>query len=171
MHIREIKSADFEPPSHWTHKGVPQYSNGQPPRWADTHLWDVIRLGDVVIMHSRGRWGTALVTKIGRKNLTASYVTEGGIASSTVPNVTNKSVPIGECYRGETGRIWQNWHVPTDDDLPEPVRVRLGSSHELASGSPNPGKYQDPFTSGDFEDFRRRVTEPVLEKVWREISG
>jgi hypothetical protein len=152
MHIRELKPADWAPPSHWMNKGVPQRANGpdrgQPPRWADTHLWDAIRLGDVVIMHSRGRWGTALVTKIGRKNLTASYVTEGGIASSTVPNVTNKSVPIGECYRAETARVWQNWHVPSDDDLPQAVNERLGRSHEPASGSSGPTRLAAMFTLG-----------------------
>lgn len=178
MHIRELKPVDWAP-KHWMNIGVPQQDDGQPPMWADGHLsGGLIRLGDVVIMHSRGRWGTAFVTKISRKNLTASYVTEGGIQASSkyvrvpkVPNVTNKSVPISECYRAEQCRIWRNWHVPTDDDLPQAVNERLGKSHEPASGSPNPGKYQDPFTSGDFEDFRRRVTEPVLEKVWREISG
>ena len=170
MHIRELKPVDWQPGAGIFPQGLfhlKALAKGE----LNNPYMPLIQLGDVVIMHSRGRWGTALVTKIGRKNLTASYVTEGGIASSTVPNVTNKSVPIRDCFMSDKARVWQNWHVPTDDDLPQAVNERLGKSHEPASGSPNPGKYQDPFTSGDFEDFRRRVTEPVLEKVWREISG
>ncbi len=158
MHIREMKPADWAP-KHWMNKGVPQQDDGQPPMWGDGYLlaesFAFIRLGDVVIVHSRGRWGTALVTKIGRKNLTASYVTEGGIQASykyvrvpKVPNVTNKSVAIGECYRAEQSRIWRNWYVPSDDDLPQAVNERLGSTHKPASGSPGPTRLAAMFTLG-----------------------
>ena len=145
MHIREMKPADWAP-GHWMTHGVPRQDDGQPPIWrggGGNLATGLILLGDVVIMHSRGRWGTALVTKISRKNLTASYVTEGGIQASCKnrwdpkgPNVTNKSVPISECYLANTSRIWRNWHVPTDNDLPQAVHKRLGRRHKPASGSP-----------------------------------
>ena len=63
MHIRELR------PKNWDPYNV--LGTGHQQLLLSSQL-DPVRLGDVVVMHSRGRWGTALVTKIGRKNLTAS---------------------------------------------------------------------------------------------------
>lgn len=158
MHIRELKPVDWQPGGDAFPQGlfhVKALALGE----LNNPYMPLIQLGDVVVMHSRGRWGTALVTKIGRKNLTASYVTEGGIASSTVPNVTNKSVPIRDCFMSDkvraaqqrrigVARVWQNWHVPSDDDLPQAVNERLGKTHKPASGSPGPTRLAAMFPLG-----------------------
>ena len=38
-----------------------------------------VALGDIVAIHSRGQYRTAVVTKIGKTNVTTSYITAGGI--------------------------------------------------------------------------------------------
>jgi len=140
MHIRELR------PKNWDPYNV--LGTGHQQLLLSSQL-DPVRLGDVVVMHSRGRWGTALVTKIGRKNLTASYVTRGGIDSRPrFPNVTNKSVPIGGCWRTDPARVWSDWHVPSDDDLPQAVNDRVGKSHNPASGSPGPTRLAAMFPLG-----------------------
>ena len=147
MHIRELKPVEWQPGGDAFPQGlfhVKALALGE----LNNPYMPLIQLGDVVVMHSRGRWGTALVTKIGRKNLTASYVTEGGIASSTVPNVTNKSVPIRDCYMADAARVWSDWHVSSDDDLPQAVNERLGKTHKPASGSPGPTRLAAMFPLG-----------------------
>ena len=147
MHIREPMPKDWVLPSHWSDKAGVPHQGVEPPRWS--HTAELIRLGDVVIMHSRGRWGTALVTKIGRKNLTASYVTQGGIDSRPrFPNVTNKSVPIDDCYRADTARVWKDWRAEGDESLPQSVQNRLYRSHEPASGAPGPARLEAMFPLG-----------------------
>lgn len=42
-----------------------------------------VALGDIVAIHSRGQYRTAVVTKIGKTNVTTSYITEGGIKEAT----------------------------------------------------------------------------------------
>jgi hypothetical protein len=151
MHIRKLKPKDWEPYGTFP-QGVLHVQAVQ-RGITDSPYLPLIRLGDVVVMHSRGRWGTALVTKIGHKNLTASYVTQGGIDSRPrFPNVTNKSVPIKECFGADETldelRVWLDWHVPTDDDLPQAVNERLGETHDPASGSPGPTRLAAMFTLG-----------------------
>lgn len=41
-----------------------------------------LRLGQVAIFHSRGQYRTGVVTKIGRTNIKASYMTPGGLADA-----------------------------------------------------------------------------------------
>ena len=159
MHIRELKPVDWQPGGDAFPQGlfhVKALTLGE----LNNPYMPLIQLGDVVVMHSRGRWGTALVTKIGRKNLTASYVTQGGIDSRPrFPNVTNKSVPIRDCYMSDkvraaqqrrigVARVWQNWHVPSDDDLPQAVNERLGKTHKPASGAPGPIRLAAMFPLG-----------------------
>ena len=178
---------------------------------------DDVRVGDVIMMNSRGRHGTALVTKVGRTNLTGSYVTVGGLKNARPYGdnrgvfVTNKVTKITDCWKADPAQVWGNFSMPLDEQLPEQVRrtlenpwvsltvnyqdewdnyrfndygwsfVRTPNGEETAykhdeipEGSTvliGPGKYQDPFTSGDFEDFRRKVTLPVFDSMMREIFG
>jgi len=136
MHIREVKPKDWSPlgtfPAGLLHLKMRPQSERFPDRFP------IINLGDVIMVHSRGRWGTALITKIGSKNLTASYITKSGIASKTIPNVTNKSVPIEDCFGVDIGHVCETWHVPSDDDLPQEVSDRMMETHKPMSGSPGP---------------------------------
>ena len=147
MHIRELKPKDWEPYGTFP-QGV-LHALAVQRGITDSPYLPLIRLGDVVVMHSRGRWGTALVTKIGRKNLTASYVTQGGIdRRPRFPNVTNKSVPIDDCYRADTARVWKDWRAEGDESLPQSVQDRLYRSHEPASGAPGPARLEAMFPLG-----------------------
>ena len=49
------------------------------PAGEPTPISDVA-LGDIVVIHSRGQYRSGLVTKVGKTNVTASYITAGGIA-------------------------------------------------------------------------------------------
>ena len=147
MHIRELKPKDWEPYGTFP-QGV-LHALAVQRGITDSPYLPLIRLGDVVVMHSRGRWGTALVTMIGRKILTASYVTRGGIDSRPrFPNVTNKSVPIKECFGADGALLWSDWHVPSDDDLPLAVNERVGETHKPSVGSPGPTRLAAMFTLG-----------------------
>lgn len=39
-----------------------------------------VALGDIVVVHSRGQYRSGLVTKVGKTNVAASYITAGGVA-------------------------------------------------------------------------------------------
>ena len=68
---------------------------------------DDVRVGDVIMMDSRGQHGTALVTKVGRTNLTGSYVTVGGLKKARPYGdnrgvfVTNKVTKITDCRKAD----------------------------------------------------------------------
>ena len=115
---------------------------------------DDVRVGDVIMMDSRGQHGTALVTKVGRTNLTGSYVTVGGLKKARPYGdnrgvfVTNKVTKITDCWKADSAQVWGNFSMPLDEQLPEQVRRTL--ENPWISLTVN---YQDGWDNYRFNDY------------------
>lgn len=65
-------------------------------------LTDPPRVGQVILIRSRGAWRPARVTKVGRVNVQTEYTTEGALRDAArwnqQPVITRKPFPWDEAY-------------------------------------------------------------------------